>query len=73
LEGLEARLEKNKDISDVLNKFADSLIDMGGKNEKQALKSRQLTPSRSLFGRVKSIRQESKCIANDAEMASSML
>jgi ankyrin repeat protein len=46
-------LKKNKDIPDVLNKFADSLIDMGGKNEKQALKSRQLTPSRSLFGRVK--------------------
>jgi ankyrin repeat protein len=46
-------LKKNKDVSDVLNKFADSLMDLGGKNEKQALKTRQLTPSRSLFGRVK--------------------
>jgi ankyrin repeat protein len=48
-------LKKNKDVTDVLDRFADKLIGLGGKDSKTPLKSRgQTTPSRTLFGRAKS-------------------
>jgi ankyrin repeat protein len=46
-------LKKNKDVTDVISRFADNLIDLGSSKNDKPLKSRQLTPSRSLFGRAK--------------------
>jgi len=44
---------KKHAATDVLTKFADKLSVLGAKNSKAPLKSRQHTPTRSLFGRVK--------------------
>jgi len=46
-------LRRGKDPADVLEKFADKLIELGSSKSKTPLKNRQSTPIKGLFGRGK--------------------
>lgn len=57
-------IRKGKEPGEVLEKFAERLVELSGqkgpKDEKQVLKSRQATPVRGFFGRSRSTQKETK-------------